>query len=213
MRILFVSGGSGSGKTTVCNYLKEKYHIPCIYVDDIVAEYHLGEEYISLVLAYRKYYDKKCKGIYKSVISDDGINPIIKNQLKKLIAILNDKVNEMLMEKENNNENYVAIDFLVPTMLTCFDKANVKIRIEKSNENRLLALNKRKRRFAVYTSADNELTESNLFNRDIYSFYESFHSNNQDFDVIIENENTVEDLYEKIDEIMENFKIKSSYYK
>lgn len=205
MKILFISGGSGSGKTTVCDYLEKRYNIPCIHVDDIVAEYNLGQEYISIVLAYRKYYDEINCGIYENIISDNGIDIEIKNRLKRLIEILNNRANEMIMNYDASSQPYIAIDFLVPSMLTCFSRSSLKIFISKSIKNRLQALNNRKRRFAVYDIADNELTESNLLNRDIYSFYEDYHLSNQDFDIVIENENTLESLYAEIDKVMDSF--------
>ncbi|MDE6292890.1 MAG: hypothetical protein K2L98_04335 [Bacilli bacterium] len=205
MKILFISGGSGSGKTTVCDYLEKRYNIPCIHVDDIVAEYNLGQEYISIVLAYRKYYDEINCGNYENIISDNGIDVDVKIRLKRLIEILNNRVNEMIMNYEASNQPYITVEFLVPSMLTCFHQSSLKIFLSKSIENRLQALNKRIRRFAVYDLPDKELTESNLLNRDIYSFYDDFHLGNQDFDIVIENENTVESLYAEIDKIMDTF--------
>ena len=205
MKIIFISGGSGSGKTTVCDYLEKKYNIPCIHVDDIVAEYNLGQEYISIVLAYRKYYDEINGGNYENIISDNGIDVDVKNRLKRLIEILNNKVNEMIINYEESNQPYITIEFLVPSMLTCFSQSSLKILLSKSIKSRLQALNKRTRRFAVYDLPDKELTESNLLNRDIFSFYEDFHLSNKDFDIVIENENTEEFLYAEIDKIMDTF--------
>ena len=187
--VIGIFGKSGSGKSTLCKYLEEKGF--CIIDGDKIGHTILkkgNKGYSAVIEAFgceflteNKEIDRKRLGEY-----------VFKNNMGDLLSkithpIITEHIAEKIKEAELKKLN-VAVDAALLCNTPVKDICDVLILIKSENC---------KERITKRDGITDDMAESRLRNQNI--------SENADF--IIENSGTIEELYEKTDEILKGLNI------
>lgn len=176
--IISIVGISGSGKDTIAKYINEKYNIP-------------------MVVSYttRPKRDYETNGVQHWFISKEQMNEIKKNE--KLIAYtINDKTGIEYCATKKQVENKDIIYIINPEGIYwlrehCPEVEMRTLLVKPDKEGVLSRLRAR---------GDNENTLQLRLSSEIDEFIE-FYENN-DYDYLIDNNGTLEDLYTNVDTFM-----------
>ena len=123
MKILGITGGVGAGKSTVLDFLKEKYHAYVIQADLVG---HLVMEpdgicYDSVVTLFGKRVIKNDKTIDRKMVSDVVFGSEVMRQ--SLDAIIHPAVRQFILNQiEQQREagcSLVVVAHVLPSSLTC----------------------------------------------------------------------------------------------
>ena len=206
--IIGITGGIGSGKSLVLDYLKDKYDCLIIKADDI------GNE---VKLKGRECYDDIVSLLGSDILGDD--EEIVKSKMadrifkdeklvEKVNAIIHPAVKKIISEKINADEGrhkFIVVEAALLIEASYFDLFNEiwvidaakDIRIERLIESRGYSLEKCENIIARQNDLDFYLSQSDIFmNENPDSQYGGIR--------VIINNSGIEDLHDLTDKIMED---------
>ena len=206
--VIGITGGIGSGKSFVLDYLKDKYNCLIIKADDI------GNE---VKLKGRECYGDIVKLLGKDILGEDG--EIIKNKMadkifsddsliEKVNAIIHPVVKEIIcrrIEEDNGIHKFIAVEAALLIEASYFDMFNEiwvidakkDIRIKRLMESRGYSLKKCEDIIASQNDLDYYRSQSDKYlNEHPETNYTGIR--------VIQNNTSIEDLTKEADKVMED---------
>ena len=206
--VIGITGGIGSGKSLVLDYLKDKYNCLIIKADDI------GNE---VKLKGRECYGDIVKLLGKDILGEDG--EIIKNKMadkifsddsliEKVNAIIHPVVKEIIcrrIEEDNDFHKFIAVEAALLIEASYFDMFNEiwvidakkDIRIKRLMESRGYSLKKCEDIIASQNDLDYYRSQSDKYlNEHPETNYTGIR--------VIQNNTSIEDLTKEADKVMED---------
>lgn len=206
--VIGITGGIGSGKSLVLDYLKDKYNCLIIKADDI------GNE---VKLKGRECYGDIVKLLGKDILGEDG--EIIKNKMadkifsddsliEKVNAIIHPVVKEIIcrrIEEDNGIHKFIAVEAALLIEASYFDMFNEiwvidtkkDIRIKRLMESRGYSLKKCEDIIASQNDLDYYRSQSDKYlNEHPETNYTGIR--------VIQNNTSIEDLTKEADKVMED---------
>ena len=206
--VIGLTGGVGSGKSLVLEYLKDKYNCLVIKADDIGNEVKLK--------------GRECYDDIVSLLGEDILGPdkeIIKNKMadkifsdedliEKVNAIIHPVVKKVIseqMDEDNGKHKFVVVEAALLIEAQYFDlfdevwviDADKEVRIKRLMESRGYSLEKCANIIANQNGLDYYCLQSDIFsNENPESDYYGIR--------VIQNNSSTEDLKDAIDEVMED---------
>ena len=206
--VIGITGGIGSGKSLVLDYLKDKYNCLIIKADDI------GNE---VKLKGRECYGDIVKLLGKDILGEDG--EIIKNKMadkifsddsliEKVNAIIHPVVKEIIcrrIEEDNRIHKFIAVEAALLIEASYFDMFNEiwvidakkDIRIKRLMESRSYSLKKCEDIISSQNDLDYYRSQSDKYlNEHPETNYTGIR--------VIQNNTSIEDLTKEADKVMED---------
>ena len=192
MKLIGVTGKSGSGKTTFSNMLAEKDNIGVIHIDDLLRKIKM--QYFSLIMTKDKNGEKaKVNSKLKTILYKNRLlfNLFMKFRAKLVEKSVDNEIHELLIE----GKDIIIIDDIFIKYQKRYKELSHIYIVQRPYKSRILALGKR-----------DQITREEIVAYDIAhhkgNYKEIAKGNNL---IIIKNDGTEEELRQKVEQIYKEY--------
>lgn len=201
MFVIGIEGKTGSGKTTTCEYFRDKHHIHTINVDNLMKENGIWGDFDNLVFSLQQgksvHYTRNVSG--KEGIRSKKTSLEIKAAIR--VAILAGKINKLIEKQledcQAQGREYVIVDFAKLDAMKCWRKMDARILVESDDKRRRKGLQQR----------EGEGFEEWMRKFDSFLEYRWLRYDERSITHRIKNDGSLEELHQQIDGIVAEIKM------